>query len=153
MAVLKVATYPDPILSGTATPVTIWSDEMRTFADRMLETMYDAKGRGLAAPQVGVAKRLFVMDTTWKSADPSPMIFVNPEIVGASPASAVGEESCLSIPGRSFRVARPVWVEVIWISVNGIKNKARFHGIGAVCVCHEIDHLDGRLIVDHGTEV
>ncbi len=152
MAVLPIVTHPDPRLEQVCEPVHQFDDTLRQLAADMLETMYDAKGRGLAAPQVGVLKRLFVMDIRWKDGAPEPVVVINPSIVDQSPATAVGVEACLSIPGRTFKVPRPIWVDMHWTSLSGIAQNWRLHGIGAVCVLHELDHLNGRLITETGTE-
>ncbi len=153
MAVLDLRLDGDPILQQVADPVTYFGDPLPTLIADLFDTMYDAKGRGLAAPQVGVATRVFVTDTTWKEGDRQPIAFVNPEIVDQAPFTQQGPEACLSIPDRSFDVARPVWVDLAWISPAGIKQAARFHGFGAVCVCHELDHLNGLLITQTGSEI
>lgn len=143
----------DPVLRETAAPVAHFGEELQSLVTDLFDTMYELAGRGLAAPQVGVALRVFVMDATWKDAAPEPIAFINPEIVEAAPFKQQGAEACLSIPERTFHVMRPVWVDLGWTSPAGIKQTARFHGTGAVCVCHELDHLDGVLITDHGTEI
>ena len=118
----------------------------------MFETMYAAPGRGLAAPQIGVGQRLFVVDTEWKEADPQPLVFVNPQIVAQSSKVVQGVEACLSIPGQSFDVARPAWVDMAWQDLDGAVHQGRFEGVQAVCVCHELDHLNGVLITQTGTK-
>ena len=126
------------------------TDEVRALAADMLETMYDAPGRGLAAPQVGALSRLFVADAGWREGAPAPMAFLDPEIVAAAEEQAVGVEACLSIPGRPVRVARPSWVALRWRDLDGLPREGRFDGAWGVCVQHEIDHLDGVLILDRG---
>ncbi|WP_342078120.1 peptide deformylase [Yoonia sp. SS1-5] len=153
MAVRPLRFEGDPILAETAAPVTHFGDGLQTLIADLFETMYDAHGRGLAAPQIGVADRVFVTDTTWKEGEKQPLAFVNPEIVAAAPFRQQGPEACLSIPDRSFDVARPVWVDLAWTSPAGIRQTARFQGIGAVCVCHELDHLNGLLITQTGSEI
>ncbi|MFQ1699233.1 peptide deformylase [Loktanella agnita] len=153
MALRDIRLDGDAVLREVATPVTDFGDALQTLVADMFETMYAAPGRGLAAPQVGVSTRVFVIDTEWKEAEPHPIAFVNPEIVEKAPFSQMGPEACLSIPERSFNVMRPVWVDLGWTSPAGIRQTARFHGMGAVCVLHELDHLNGVLITDHGTEV
>ncbi len=153
MAVLDLRFDGDPILRKAAVPVIQFGEPVDTLITDLFETMYAAQGRGLAAPQVGISQRMFVIDTTWKEGEKHPIAFVNPEIVEAAPFSQLGPEACLSIPDRTFHVARPVWVDLGWNSPAGIRQTARFHGVGAVCVCHELDHLNGVLITDTGTEV
>ncbi|SFR31900.1 peptide deformylase [Yoonia tamlensis] len=142
----------DPVLTSIADPVTCFDRALAQLADDMLATMYAAPGRGLAAPQVGVSQRIFVTDVTWKDAEPSPLVFVNPQITAQSDATATGPEGCLSIPDRSFDVARPIWVEMTWQTIDGKIQSARFDGMQAICACHELDHLNGVLITDTGEE-
>jgi peptide deformylase len=140
----------DPVLRAVAAPVTAFDDELELLVAEMLATMYAAPGRGLAAPQLGVSQRVFVIDTTWKDGDANPQAFVNPQIMARSDTTATGVEACLSIPGRSFAVARPTWVELRWQDIAGAVQQGRFDGVAAICICHEYDHLDGVLISDIG---
>ncbi|MCL4149550.1 UNVERIFIED_CONTAM: hypothetical protein GTU68_017872 [Idotea baltica] len=119
----------------------------------MFDTMYDAPGRGLAAPQVGVMKRLFVIDVTWKEAQPSPVVFVNPRIVEASESRSDAEEACLSIPGMSAKIKRPRAVTVRYLDETGVITRRDFVGIEATSVQHQIDHLNGRLYFDRLSKV
>ena len=141
----------DPVLLETAVPVDAFDAALATLVRDMFQTMYAAPGRGLAAPQVGVSRRVFVVDTQWKEADPAPMIFVNPKMTARSDKTVVGTEACLSIPGRSFAVSRPIWVDMTWQDLNGVSHEGRFEGVEAVCVAHEFDHLNGLLIAQTGT--
>ena len=100
----------DPVLRAVAVPVTAFDDDLALLVAEMLATMYAAPGRGLAAPQVGVSQRVFVIDTTWKDGDPDPQAFVNPQIIARSKTTATAVEACLSIPDRAFAVTRPTWV-------------------------------------------
>jgi peptide deformylase len=143
-----IVQVPDPVLREVAAPVERFDEGLRSLAQDMLETMYDAPGRGLAAPQVGLGMRLFVMDVGWKDGEPDPQVFVNPEIVGASEARVTREEGCLSIPGRTSRVTRPLEVSLRWRDVGGAPREGTFDGFAATCVQHEIDHLDGILCTD-----
>jgi peptide deformylase len=118
----------------------------------MLETMYDAPGIGLAAPQVGVSRRLLVMDCVKEEgAAPRPMVLINPEIIWESPVLGTYEEGCLSIPEQYADVTRPAEVEVAWTGLDGKRHQERFDKLWATCVQHEIDHLDGTLFIDHLT--
>jgi len=137
---------PDPRLRVLCAPVLGVDAEL--VAD-MFETMYAASGRGLAAPQVGVMSRVFVMDAGWKAGEASPMCFVNPEIMWRSDAEQVNEEGCLSIPERPVLVTRPARIEVMWLDADGAQRRGAFDGFEAACICHEVDHLDGVLILDH----
>ncbi|ART99681.1 peptide deformylase [Yoonia vestfoldensis] len=140
----------DPVLRAVAAPVLAFDDDLELLVAEMLASMYAAPGRGLAAPQVGVSQRVFVIDTTWKDGDANPQAFVNPQIMARSDTTATGVEACLSIPGRSFAVARPTWVELRWQDIGGAVQQGRFDGVAAICICHEYDHLDGVLISDIG---
>ena len=140
----------DPVLRAVAEPVTAFDDDLALLVAEMLATMYAAPGRGLAAPQVGVSQRVFVIDTTWKDGDPDPQAFVNPQIIARSKTTATGVEACLSIPDRAFAVTRPIWVDMRWQDIAGDVQQGRFDGVAAICVCHEYDHLDGVLITDIG---
>jgi peptide deformylase len=148
MAVMPILQAPDVRLSQIAAPVAVFDDALVRLADDMLATMYAATGRGLAAPQVGVLSRVFVMDATWKDAEPSPAIFVNPEIVLVSDQMSTMAEGCLSIPGDVIDVTRPDAVTLRWRDVDGGFLEASFDGFSAACVQHEIDHLNGILITD-----
>ena len=141
----------DPILLEMAPAVEQFDERLTTLVRDMFETMYAAPGRGLAAPQVGVSSRVFVVDTDWRDAEPAPMIFVNPQIVGRSDQEISGTEACLSIPDKSYAVSRPTWVQMTWQDLDGVQQAGRFEGIQAVCVYHEMDHLNGLLITQTGT--
>ncbi|WP_322894680.1 MULTISPECIES: peptide deformylase [unclassified Yoonia] len=142
----------DPVLRAVAAPVTSFDAGLAGLIEDMFALIYAAPGRGLAAPQVGVSQRVFVIDTTWKEAEPTPQAFINPVIVAQSDEMARGTEGCLSIPDRSFSVARPTWVDLAWQDLDRQPQQGRFDGIEAICICHEFDHLNGVLITDIGTE-
>jgi peptide deformylase len=142
--------HPDPRLKKLCAPVSDLSDELRVLADDMLETMYDAPGIGLAAPQVGVLSRVLVMDCVkGENEAPRPMVMFNPEIVASSDERNVYEEGCLSIPDQYAEVTRPKLVDVRWIDRDGNAQQETFDGLWATCVQHEIDHLDGKLFIDY----
>ena len=143
--------HPDPRLKKVATPVADISDTLRTLADDMLETMYDAPGIGLAAPQVGVNERLIVMDCVKDDSPARPYVMFNPVVVSASDTKSVYEEGCLSIPEQYGEVERPAEVEVRWIDRDGNERNETFDKLWATCVQHEIDHLDGKLFIDYLT--
>jgi len=150
MTLRPILIHPDPRLKTAAKPVASITDDVRRLADDMLETMYDAPGIGLAAPQVGVPARVIVMDCVRdKDAPPRPMVLVNPKVVWASEGRSVYEEGCLSIPEQFADVERPAEVEVRWTALDGSEQGERFDGLWATCVQHEIDHLDGRLFIDY----
>ena len=145
-----IVLHPDPRLKKVAAPVDDLSDELRTLADDMLSTMYDAPGIGLAAPQVGILQRLIVLDCIKEEgAAPRPIAMFNPKIVAASDDINVYEEGCLSIPEIYADVTRPEAVTVRWMDVNGAEQEDTFDGLWATCVQHEIDHLDGKLFIDY----
>ncbi len=148
MSVLDILKWPDPRLSAPCAPVGDIDEAVRTLASDMLETMYAAPGRGLAAPQVGVLKRLFVMDVAWKETGRDPLVFVDPEITWRSDEVATGSEGCLSIPGVAADVERATAVEVSWRDLEGRSHARRFDGFAAICIQHEYDHLDGVVTFD-----
>ena len=147
---LPILIHPDPRLKKQCAPVPDLSDELRTIADNMLETMYDAPGIGLAAPQIGELKRLFVLDCVKEEGEAAkPLIMFNPEIVAASDETNVYEEGCLSIPEQYAEVTRPKVVDVRWIDRDGNEQTDTFDGLWATCFQHELDHLNGKLFIDH----
>jgi peptide deformylase len=149
MAKLTILEFPDPRLRKTATPVAVVDDALRQLIDDMLETMYAAPGIGLAASQVDVHKRLLVTDV---SADNSaPYALINPVILEKDGVT-VSEEGCLSVPGYYEDVERAEHVRVRYQDRNGEQVEAEMGGLLAVCVQHEIDHLDGKLFVDYLSE-
>ena len=152
MALREILLHPDPRLKKAAEPVGAVTDEIRRLADDMLETMYDAPGIGLAAPQVGVGKRMLVMDCVKEEgAAARPMVLIDPEITWTSEALNTYEEGCLSIPEHYADVTRPAEVTVDWTGLDGARRSERFAGLWATCVQHEIDHLNGTLFIDHLT--
>ena len=152
MSLRPILLHPDPRLKKVAEPVGTVSDDVKALAEDMLETMYDAPGIGLAAPQVGVLSRVLVMDCVKdEDAPPRPMVLIDPEIVWTSDEQSVYEEGCLSIPEQYADVERPTEVEVRWTGLDGGENSERFDGLWATCVQHEIDHLNGTLFIDHLT--
>lgn len=150
MTIRPILIHPDPRLKKTSEPVSEVTDELRRLADDMLETMYDAPGVGLAAPQVGVMARMFVMDCVKEDdADPRPMVLMNPEVTWASEDLNTYEEGCLSIPEQFGDVERPAEVEMTWLGLDGKMQSERFDGLWATCAQHELDHLDGKLFIDY----
>ena len=146
MSPLEILHYPDPRLRRRADPVGAVDDDVRRLIDDMLETMYDAPGIGLSAPQVNVAKRVVTVDV---SKDRSgPLCLVNPEILSVD-GEIETEEGCLSVPGVYELVKRPERVRVSALDRDGHCREIEAEGLLAVCIQHEIDHLDGRLFVDH----
>ena len=142
--------HPDPRLKKRCDPVAEITDELHAIAADMLETMYDAPGIGLAGPQIGVMRRIIVMDCIKDSEAPRrPMVLINPEIVWKSEDRSSYEEGCLSIPEQYGEVTRPAEVRVRWTGLDGNSQEEIFAGLWATCVQHEIDHLDGRLFIDY----
>lgn len=148
MAVLPILRWPDARLATACDPVGEITDEIRTLAADMLVTMYDAPGRGLAAPQVGRLIRLFVMDAHWKEAERAPVVMIDPEILGASDEAVAMDEGCLSIPGITTSIMRPVAIRVGWTDLEGMRQVADLTGVAARVVQHEYDHLDGLVTFD-----
>ncbi len=150
MTIRPILIHPDPRLKTVTDPVSDISDEIRALGADMLETMYDAPGIGLAAPQVGVLSRVLVMDCVKEEgAAPRPMVLINPQIIASSEETNVYEEGCLSIPEQYGEVTRPAEVEVRWLGLDGKEHTQGFDGLWATCVQHEIDHLDGKLFIDY----
>lgn len=149
MALLPIITAPDPRLKTVASRVDAVDDDIRRLMDDMLETMYAAPGVGLAAPQVGVAKRVIVADVARSGEPPEPMLMANPEIIEASKERAVFEEGCLSLPEHFAEVKRPERVRIRYVDRENEIREQEMDGFLATCVQHEIDHLDGVLFVDH----
>ena len=152
MTTRPILIHPDPRLKKRCDPVTEITEELRAAASDMLETMYDAPGVGLAGPQVGLMKRILVMDCVKDpEAAPRPMVLMNPEVTWASEALNTYEEGCLSIPEQYAEVTRPAEVKVRWLALDGSEREEHFAGLWATCVQHEIDHLNGKLFIDYLT--
>ena len=150
MSILHVLHFPDPRLRIVAEPVPDVTDDIRRLIDDLLETMYDAPGIGLAAPQVDVAGRVIVVDITEDKS--KPLALVNPQIVRREGAEQM-EEGCLSVPGIFEPVERAAWIKVQALDRNGNPVDLETDGLLAVCIQHEIDHLDGKLFVDYLSEL
>jgi peptide deformylase len=148
VSVLPIVRWPDARLSTPCAAVGEVDGNLRQLAADMLETMYAAPGRGLAGPQVGVLRRIFVMDVAWREGEPDPMVFLDPEIVWRSPETCAGNEGCLSIPGVMAEVERATQIEVTWRDLFGSRHTRRFDGFAAICIQHETDHLDGLVTFD-----
>lgn len=151
MAKLKIYEYPDPVLKQKSTAVTEVNAEIRKLLDDMLETMYAAAGVGLAAPQVGVLKRIVVIDThdEEEGEKPRPLFLVNPEIIWHSEEQICHEEGCLSVPEQHAEVMRFAEVKVRYLDYHGKTQEIEADGLLAIALQHEIDHLDGILYIDH----
>ncbi len=149
MAIRPILTAPDPRLKQISTPVESVDDDVRALMDDMLETMYDAPGIGLAAIQVGVPKRIIVMDIAGPEEEPAPRYFVNPEILDPSEDLTVYQEGCLSVPEFYEEVERPAKCRVKFLDYDGNPQILDAEGLLATCIQHEIDHLNGVLFIDH----
>jgi peptide deformylase len=149
MSILPIVQWPDPRLAEICVPIEAITPEIEQLASDMLETMYAAPGRGLAAPQVGQMVRMFVMDEGWKEGKSDPQVCINPMLQEVSEERATAEEGCLSIPGVLADVNRPAQVQMVWTGLNGGRYVQSLSGFGAACVQHELDHLDGVVTFDH----
>ncbi|MFT3975400.1 MAG: peptide deformylase [Amaricoccus sp.] len=149
MAIRPILIHPEPRLRKVAAPVEAVDDAVRRLADDMLETMYKAPGIGLAAPQVGVLRRVFVMDCAGKDDEPAPMVLLNPEIVLASDEMVTSEEGCLSIPDIYDDVTRHAEVRMRWLGLDGEVHERDLGERWAICAQHELDHLNGKLFIDY----
>jgi peptide deformylase len=148
MAVREILVVPNPVLKQVSQPVERVDDELRALMDDMLETMYAAPGIGLAAIQIGVPKRVIVMDLAAGEAR-EPRYFVNPEILWASDDTQPYEEGCLSIPEYFDEIDRPSRVKLRYLNYQGEQIEEEADGLYAVCIQHEMDHLEGVLFIDH----
>lgn len=148
MSKLDIITIPDPILRKVAAPIERVDDALRALAEGMLEAMYEAPGIGLAAPQVGVSRRLIVLDVSDKDSEKKPLVMVNPEILTQSDERRIYEEGCLSIPEVKVEIERPGAVTVRYLDQHGRRQEMEAEGLLATVIQHEVDHLDGRLIID-----
>tara|TARA_R100001143_G_C3356121_1_gene132439 strand:- start:1192 stop:1710 length:519 start_codon:yes stop_codon:yes gene_type:complete len=149
MSLLEILEYPDPRLRKKALAVSGVDDELRQTIDDMFETMYAASGIGLAATQVNIQKRLLVIDIADEDEQRQPLVFINPEIEVLDPEPHRHEEGCLSVPGYFEFVERPRKVRVNALDRNGEAFEMVAEGLLAVCIQHEVDHLDGKLFVDY----
>ena len=147
MAILPILCYPDPRLHKVAQPVAQVDERIQTLVQNMLDTMYDAQGIGLAATQIDVHERVVVIDVSEER--DAPLVLINPEIVWASDEKQVGDEGCLSVPGIYDGVERSTAVKVRATDENGKQREIEAEGLLAICVQHEMDHLDGKLFVDY----
>jgi len=149
MAILPILTAPDPLLKKKAKPVDAVDDDIRKLMDDMLETMYDAPGIGLAAPQVGVSKRVIVLDISKDDEDAQPLKMANPEIIWESDDINTYEEGCLSVPEQYAEVKRPSHVKVRYLDYQNEIREIEADELLAICIQHEMDHLDGILFIDY----
>ena len=149
MSQRKIVIEPDPILREKSEILEKVDDELRNLLDDMLETMYAAPGIGLAAVQVGVLKRLIVIDISKDKEKKNPLFLINPEIISKSKKTSIYEEGCLSLPGHFAEIERPAECQIKFIDYDGKEQELRANGLLATCIQHEIDHLNGVLFIDY----
>ncbi|MGR9273047.1 peptide deformylase [Rhizobium leguminosarum] len=149
MTIKPLIILPDPVLRQLSKPIERVDSDLQRLADDMLETMYDAPGIGLAAIQIGVPRRMLVIDISREGEEKQPQVFINPEIVKSSDERSVYEEGCLSIPDYYAEVERPAVVSVKYLDLNGKEQIVEADGLLATCLQHEIDHLNGVLFIDY----
>lgn len=149
MTIRPILIHPDPRLRKRCPPVETVDKELRKLADDMLETMYEAPGVGLAAPQIGVIKRVFVMDCDRDEPGEQPTVCINPEITWASDETVTAEEGCLSIPEVFDEITRPEAVRLAYTDIDGKRQERELTELWATCAQHELDHLNGKLFIDY----
>ena len=149
MTIRKILVEPDPFLRQKSKKVEKVDDDIRSLMDDMLETMYDAPGIGLAAIQIGIPKRVIVIDLAKENEKKQPLYFVNPEIITKSEIDLTYEEGCLSVPGQFAEIDRPDKCKVKYLDYNGKEQILNAEGLLATCIQHEIDHLEGILFIDY----
>tara|TARA_B100000945_G_C20363170_1_gene588213 strand:- start:21 stop:545 length:525 start_codon:yes stop_codon:yes gene_type:complete len=149
MTIRKILTIPNPILREKSLPVKKVDKDIKKLMDDMLETMYDAPGIGLAAIQIGIAKRVVVMDLSKDENKKEPVYFVNPEITWKSNVNSTYEEGCLSIPNQFAKIDRSDQCHVKYLDYEGKENEIKAEGLLSTCIQHEVDHLNGILFIDY----
>ena len=145
----KILIEPDPFLRKKCEPVETVDDHLRKLMNEMLETMYDAPGIGLAAIQIGILKKIIVIDISKDKDEKKPLFLVNPEIVFTSKKTSVYEEGCLSLPGQFAEIERPAECHIKYIDFDGKANELKAQGLLSTCIQHEVDHLNGILFIDY----
>ena len=149
MSKKEIVIEPDPILRKKSVNLEKVDDELRGLLDDMLETMYSAPGIGLAAVQVGVLKRLIVIDISKEKDKKNPLFLINPEIISRSNKTSIYEEGCLSLPGHFAEIERPAECHVKYIDYSGKEKEIKANGLLSTCIQHEVDHLNGILFIDY----
>ncbi len=149
MSKLNIITEPDPILRKKSKVIEKIDDELKKLLNNMVETMYDAPGIGLAAVQIGILKRIVVIDISKKDEKKSPLFLINPEITYKSDTTSVYEEGCLSLPGYFAEIERPTECHLNYLDYNGNKKTLKADGLLSTCIQHEVDHLNGVLFIDY----
>ena len=149
MAVKKILLYPDPLLLRISARIDAFDENLVSLAKDLMDTMYDADGVGLAAPQIGINKRIFVMDCSSENEEKDCRVVINPEIEHASEELGSYKEGCLSIPGITEEISRPKVIKVLYQDVNGVLQRDTYDDLWSICFQHELDHLNGKLFIDH----
>jgi len=149
MAVKKILLYPDPLLLMRSSKINIFDKNLVNLSKDLIDTMYDAGGVGLAAPQIGINKRIFVMDCSSENEEKDCRVVINPEIEHASEELGSYKEGCLSIPGITEEISRPKVIKVLYQDVNGVLQRDTYDDLWSICFQHELDHLNGKLFIDH----
>ena len=149
MSIKPIITVPDEVLKKVSDPLEMVGESEKKLAKDLFETMYESKGIGLAAVQVGVLKRILVIDVSLKEEKKNPLCFINPIIKKISDETSIYEEGCLSIPDTFIEIERPKICEVEYIDLDGKLKNIKCDGLLSTCLQHEINHLDGKLIIDH----
>ena len=149
MSLKNIIIEPDPILRRKSEPLELVNDDVRKLLDDMLQTMYAAPGIGLAAVQIGILKRLIVIDISKNDEKKNPLFFINPEIISKSNNTSIYEEGCLSLPGHFAEIERPAECQVSYLDYNGAKKEMKVKGLLSTCIQHEVDHLNGILFIDY----
>ena len=149
MSQRKIVIEPDPILRKKSESLEKVDDKIREFLDDMLETMYAAPGIGLAAVQVGILKRIIVIDISKDKEKKNPLFLINPKIISRSKKTSVYEEGCLSLPGHFAEIERPAECQIKFVDYNGKEKELTANGLLATCIQHEVDHLNGVLFIDY----
>ena len=149
MSIKPIITVPDEVLKKISDPLEMVGESEKKLAKDLFETMYDSKGIGLAAVQVGILKRILVIDVSSKEEKKNPLCFINPIIKKISDETSIYEEGCLSIPDTFIEIERPKICEVEYIDLDGKLKNIKCDGLLSTCLQHEINHLDGKLIIDH----
>ena len=149
MAVKKILLYPDPLLIMRSVKVNTFDENLVNLSKDLIDTMYDADGVGLAAPQIGINKRIFVMDCSSENEEKDCRVVINPEIEYASEELGSYKEGCLSIPGITEEISRPKVIKVLYQDINGVLQRNMYDDLWSICFQHELDHLNGKLFIDH----
>jgi len=153
MSIKPIITVPDDILKKISDPIENVGDSEKKLVNDLFETMYNSNGIGLAAVQVGILKRILVIDVSTKEEEKNPLCFINPVIKKISDEKSVYEEGCLSIPDTFIEIERPKICEVEYVNLDGKLKNIKCDGLLSTCLQHEINHLDGKLIIDHLTKL